>query len=272
MTPRLELIQMPATGESRKGPPLLFVHGAFSAAWCWQVHFMPWFNAQGYDCLALSLEGHGASSGHDYLAAISIQDYVANLGQTITGLKEKPVVIAHSMGGFVLQQYLETHTLPGAAFLASVSPLGLTASALRMLTYTPELLLALNRYQAKPAMEDTRTLDEMRALLLSDAASAENVLLLAKCSQQESQRAIMDMSMVNPLWQRRIHGTPALVLGADQDKIIAPADIEATAARLGVKAEILPALAHMLMLDAGWEDAARRIARWLKTLAAYPKS
>ncbi|MGL6071702.1 alpha/beta hydrolase, partial [Craterilacuibacter sp.] len=248
MTPRLELIQAPATGASRKGPPLLFIHGAFSAAWCWQAHFIPWFNAQGYDCLALSFEGHGASEGQHYLAAISIDDYVANLSHTIAGLQQEPVVIAHSMGGFVLQRHLERHTLPGAAFLASVSPLGLTASALRMLTYTPELLLALNRYQTKSAMADTRTLDEIRALLLSDEAGAENVLLLAKCSQQESQRAIMDMSMVNPLWQHRIHGVPALVLGAGQDKIITPADIEATAARLGVKAEILPTLAHMMML------------------------
>ncbi|MGL6071779.1 MAG: hypothetical protein ACRC1E_11080, partial [Craterilacuibacter sp.] len=70
----------------------------------------------------------------------------------------------------------------------------------------------------------------------------------------------------------RIHGVPALVLGAGQDKIITPADIEATAARLGVKAEILPTLAHMMMLDAHWEDAAARIARWLATLDVYPQS
>ncbi|MCL6262873.1 alpha/beta hydrolase [Craterilacuibacter sp. RT1T] len=267
MPAKLELLRSPASG-APKGPPLLFVHGAFSGAWCWQRHFMPWFNAQGYDCLALSLEGHAASEGQPYLAAISIQDYVDNLSRTIAALERAPVVIAHSMGGFVLQQYLTRHTLPGAAFLASVSPLGLTGSALNMLTYTPELLLALNRYQASPGPMADRFMAEIRALLFSDAASEEDVALLAQRSQQESQRAIMDMTLINPLWQRRLNGTPALVLGAGQDKIITPADIAASAARLGVNAEILPELAHMMMLDAGWESAAQRIARWLSTLAA----
>ncbi|RQW25362.1 alpha/beta hydrolase [Rhodobacteraceae bacterium CH30] len=266
MPAKLELLHSPASG-APKGPPLLFVHGAFSGAWCWQRHFMPWFNAQGYDCLALSLEGHASSEGKSYLAAISIQDYVDNLARTIAALECAPIVIAHSMGGFVLQQYLTRHTLPGAAFLASVSPLGLTASALNMLTYTPELLLALNRYQASPGPMADRYLAEIRALLFSDTAQEEDVALLAQRSQQESQRAIMDMTLVNPLWQRRLHGTPALVLGAGQDKIITFSDVASCATRLGVDAEILPELAHMMMLDAGWESVAQRIARWLATLA-----
>jgi non-heme chloroperoxidase len=33
-------------GNGRK-PPLLFVHGGYSDAWCWLPHFLPWFAARG---------------------------------------------------------------------------------------------------------------------------------------------------------------------------------------------------------------------------------
>jgi len=29
-------------------PPLLFVHGGYCDAWCWEPLFLPWFAAQGY--------------------------------------------------------------------------------------------------------------------------------------------------------------------------------------------------------------------------------
>ena len=30
------------------GPPLLFVHGGYCDAWCWEHYFLPWFAARGY--------------------------------------------------------------------------------------------------------------------------------------------------------------------------------------------------------------------------------
>ena len=44
-------------------PPLLFIHGGYCDAWCWEPYFLPWFAARGYPAHALSLRGHGASDG-----------------------------------------------------------------------------------------------------------------------------------------------------------------------------------------------------------------
>jgi len=263
MYPRLELIHEAAQGTERDAPPLLFVHGAFCAAWCWQAHFLPWFAKQGYDCWALSLEGHGASGGREYLAAISIDDYVRNLSAAVKRIKRTPIMIGHSMGGFVLQQYLTSHSLPAAAFLASVPPTGLASSSLRLLTQAPGLLLNLNLYQQgsyNPVQ------DELRDLLLSrDAPEATTALLAQRC-QQESQRAVMDMTLVNPMSIRPILPLPALVLGAAEDMLIAPQDVVATAERLDVNAEILPHMGHMMMLDTRWERTAERLLSWLEGL------
>jgi len=260
MQPRLELIHEAATGTARNAPPLLFVHGAFCAAWCWQENFLPWFARQGYDCWALSLEGHGDSDGRQYLAAISIDDYVRNLNVAV---KRSPIMIGHSMGGFVLQQYLIRHSLPAAAFLASVPPTGLASSSLRLLTQAPGLLLNLNLYQQgsyNPAQ------DELRDLLLSADAPASTTDLLVQRCQLESQRAVMDMTLVNPLSIAAIKPLPALVLGAAEDMLISPQDVVATAERLDVNAEILPHMGHMMMLDTRWERTAERLLQWLEQL------
>ncbi len=201
MHPRLELIHEAAQGTERDAPPLLFVHGAFCAAWCWQRTFLPWFARQGFDCWAISLEGHGDSDGHQYLSAISIDDYVRNLSAAVKRIKRTPIMIGHSMGGFVLQQYLTSHTLPAAAFLASVPPTGLASSSLRLLTQAPVLLLNLNLYQ-QGSYNPVES--ELRDLLLSHDAPAATTALLTQCCQQESQRAVMDMTLVNPLAIRPI--------------------------------------------------------------------
>ena len=42
-------------------PPLLFIHGGYVDARCWDAHFLPFFAARGYECHALDLGGHGQS-------------------------------------------------------------------------------------------------------------------------------------------------------------------------------------------------------------------
>ena len=57
-----------------KPTPLLFVHGAFTGAWCWDEHFLPFFAEAGYAAHAVSLSGHGRSRGRDRLDQLSIAD------------------------------------------------------------------------------------------------------------------------------------------------------------------------------------------------------
>jgi hypothetical protein len=57
-----------------------------------------------------------------------------------------------------------------------------------------------------------------------------------------------------------------MVMGAEGDRICTPDDVRATARHHGVTAQILPGLAHMMMLDRQWERPARTLAAWLETL------
>jgi non-heme chloroperoxidase len=163
----------------------------------------------------------------------------------------------------VIQQYLCHANLPGAAFLASAPPSGMATSTLRLMTQTPALFMKLNMYQHGHCDSDFM---ELRALLFSEDAPDDALEATITRCQTESQRAVMDMAMINPLAFREMHPVPALVLGAADDKLIAPSDVVATAQRLNVSAEILPRMGHMMMMDTRWEQTATRLLTWLEKL------
>ena len=99
----LELISRQPSGKTHR-TPLLFVHGAWHAAWCWDEHFLPYFAAHGYEAHAVSLRGHGSSPGPKRLSWVSTADYVADVAATVQQFAVPPVIIGHSMGGFVVQK------------------------------------------------------------------------------------------------------------------------------------------------------------------------
>lgn len=140
---KLELIsRTPPTGAH--ATPLLFVHGASHAAWCWDAHFLEFFAGAGFAAHALSLRGHGESEGRDRLRWTSIADYVDDVAAAAGRMPRPPVVIGHSMGGFVVQKYLERHEAPAGVLGAAVPPAGVFRTALRIAQRHPLALAKAN--------------------------------------------------------------------------------------------------------------------------------
>lgn len=259
MSDTLELIQRLPAGPARP-TPLLFVHGAYAGAWLWDRHYLPWFAAQGWSASALSLSGHGESPGLERLNSLSIADYVKDLARVIAAMPVAPVVIGHSMGGLVLQKYLEQANLPGAVLLCSVPPQGLLASTLNLMFARPNLLFDLNRIigGSEPRLETVR-----EALFHQPVSRA----VLHDCFmhfQPESMRAVWDMSGFDLPRPARMRRPPMLILGAEHDALIPPAQVLQTGQALEQPVEILPDYGHALMLEADWEPGAARIAGWLQ--------
>ena len=258
---RLEVVTSLPDGKVR-GRPLLFIHGAFTGAWCWQEHFLPFFAAAGYPAHALSLSGHGHSQGRDRLDSLGIADYVADVAEVVASLPEPPVLIGHSMGGFVVQKYLEQHGAPAVVLLCSVPPQGLAAAALGMLFSKPGLLLDLNRIMSGNVV----ALDALREALFAQPVSEGDLGRFYRWSQPESHRAIWDMSWFDLPRPDRMAKVPMRVFGAELDHLIPPSLVEQTARTYGVNAEILPGLGHGAMLERDWRHTAGRILDWLQEL------
>ena len=101
---------------------------------------------------------------------------------------------------------------------------------------------------------------------LEEEAARRYVALLGR----ESFRAILELSYLRPD-PARVRGTPLLVLGAERDYIVPPADVVRTAETYGAESRILPDIAHDLMLDTDWRRAADALLEWLTgTLEARP--
>ncbi len=257
--PGLEVLARAPAGTPRE-TPLLFIHGAYTGAWIWDEHFLPWFAEQGYTCYAMSLSGHGGSPGREYLDTFSLDHFVNDVVKVAGALSEPPVLIGHSMGGMVVQKYLERSNAAGAVLLSSVPPQGLGASALGLAFRKPSLMTDLNRLMAggKVAAES------LKEALFAQPVIDEDLQRYYHLSQPESFRAIWDMTLFNLPRPRKMAHPPMLVLGAEHDQLIPASMVEMTARTYGLEPEIFPNLGHGMMLEQDWLIVAERIRDWLQ--------
>jgi pimeloyl-ACP methyl ester carboxylesterase len=245
-----------------KPTPLLFIHGAYAAAWCWEDHFLPFFAKAGYAAHALSLSGHGGSPGRRHLDSFSIADYVSDVVKMVDSMPAPPVLIGHSMGGFVVQKYLEDHVAPGAVLMCAVPPQGLMSAAFGLMFSKPSLMKDMNNLMSG----GKSSIETLREALFAQEVSSDDLKRYYKNSQSESHRAIWDMSLFGMPRTSRIKRTPLLVQGAEFDHLIPASLVEMTAHSYGVEANIFPAMGHGMMLEKDWQKPAQQILDWLKEL------
>jgi hypothetical protein len=86
----LEMIDKGSCSEAHP-TPLLFVHGAWHAAWCWDEHFLDFFADKGYRGVALSLRGHGGSSASKPIRFVSLADYVEDVVTVAESMPTPPI-------------------------------------------------------------------------------------------------------------------------------------------------------------------------------------
>lgn len=242
--------------------PLLFVHGAWHGAWCWDEHFLDYFADKGYRTLALSLSGHSNSPASKALHALSVADYVNDVRYVANSLPTEPVVIGHSMGGFVVQKYLESHDAPAGVLLAATPPQGMLRSTSRVARRHPWLYAKSALTRKSLCLVGTPTL--AREAFFSPEMPEVRVAQYAARMQEESQRVFFDMLVLDLPRPKRVTA-PLLVLGAEHDVMSSPKEVRATARAYGTDAEIFPGMAHNMMLGAGWAAVAERIVEWLAT-------
>ncbi len=263
------IVRRPAKPTGR--PPLLFVHGAFGGAWIWERHFLPFFAERGFEAHALSLRGHGESGGWEQLPYARLRDYVDDLAQVAAAMPTPPVLVGHSMGGIVVQKYMQTHAMPAAVLMASVPPHGLIGTLCGIAFTNPRLFYELGMIQALgPWMADAGA---VRRALFSDDCPKEIIDAVLPRLQAESSMVMLDLVGLDlpPSTPSAAMKTPVLVLGARRDAFVFRGALEATAKTYRTRPEIFPDMAHAMMLEPGWRAVAERICGWLEqTLALEP--
>jgi pimeloyl-ACP methyl ester carboxylesterase len=252
-TLKLELIRQTPDAPSI-WPPVLFVHGGFHAAWCWEEHFLPYFAANGFDAVAVSLRGHGLSEGHSGLKNYRLADYVEDVETTAASLHPLPILIGHSIGAVIVEQYLQSRAASAAVLLCPTPTGPLPFEKLKWFLHFPwatfRMIATGNMIHALPSL---------RGLFFSPEVPAWQVEMYMCRMQNESTQVFTDISRLRRNTPSKT--LPTLVVTAQHDV----ASVRKT--RMLVKAfdaELATFPTHHdAMLDPNWQAVASCIVNWL---------
>lgn len=254
----------------RAGPqgaqPVVLVHGAWHGAWCWQGNYLDAFAQAGFATLAPDLRGHGAGADGRSMLRHRVRHYADDIEHVIAGLDRPPVVIGHSLGGFVVQHLMARGLgMRGVGLLASVPPGGALGAMLASIRHNPLGFTKANlKLSLYPLVEDP---DRAAALFLGGDLGAEAGHAFATRLQDESFTAFLDMLLL-ALPKRPARAYPVAVVGGARDSIISVASQKRMARRLGAQVcQILDA-PHNVMMGCTGAQSAKVFVDWAQDLPA----
>src|SRR5690242_19226459 len=85
-------------------PTFVLIHGAWFGSFAWKK-VVPQLEAKGYKVIAFDLPGYGTDQRPP--SAITLNDYVQKVVEVVKPLKEKVILVGHSMGGAIITQASE---------------------------------------------------------------------------------------------------------------------------------------------------------------------
>lgn len=238
---------------------IVFVHGAWHGKWCWEKYFVPYFQSKGYKTHVFDLPGHEHKGKIKGINKLSIDDYVQALKHEVEKLEEPPIIIAHSMGGLVLQKFLETESCQKAVLIAPVPPSGVFKTTLRFMPflYFYPALFGMNLYHL------VNNPSKARHAFFSDNLADE--LLNEYTDKLCSESFLAFLNMLFPSVKMGNHlKIRQLLLAAEKDTIFSVEQNEATAKKYNADFVLMKNMAHDIMLEPKWEEAADKINEWLK--------
>ncbi len=244
------MIQKRAASQPPRGV-IVLVHGLCQGSWCWDEGFLKFFSEEGYDCYAIDLHRKNENG-----QSASIDDYVCQLRGAVEEVGGDPILVGHSMGGFVVQKYLEKYACKKVILITPVPPQGALLPTLRVILRHPSELVHL------PTGNLRAVLSNRYSELFHPETDVAIVDKYRKQLVQESFRAFVGMCW-RRVRARRDQSVKMLVIGASHDGLMAKAEVVTTAQKHGADLEVMEGVGHNLMLEPGGEVAANKICVWL---------
>jgi pimeloyl-ACP methyl ester carboxylesterase len=284
-------------------PPIIFLHGSFHAAWCWQQNYIPYFVEKGFPCIALSWRGTGGTPAGENVTKVKISEHCEDFQGLLESIPSilgsqyqncRPIVVAHSMGGIYVMKYLEEQSekgkLPrtmfsGIASVCSVAPSGNGKSTMRVMwrsfkdAYRITVGFVLKRvntdasicrqcfFGGEPKVSEDGSVDNL-------GISDEDIARYQRYFERDSQAVldVMDLSKQLPSKQVDkqgrapfVHGLPpCLVVGAKDDFIVDDVAVMETAKYYGVDNPVYIDSPHDVMLTNKWKNGAEALCSWIE--------
>lgn len=252
------MLEVKGTDESSR-PPVLFVHGAWHGAWCWKP-LMDYLAKEGLTSYAFDLPGHGTRKSED-VVGLGIMDYVAQVESAIVELAPvKPILIGHSMGGLIVQKFLEKNEALASVLIAPCPAMGGSS------------WLPIKYFLHQPIAAITATLGRKTAIrskkmckrLFFDDIPSEKLEANFERLCLESSRAVRQMVIpFLKLKATKITSTPVAVAAAGRDYFFEFKRLQDWSEKYGYDFLPFPEAAHNLVSEPEKFDFGKTIYKWL---------
>jgi pimeloyl-ACP methyl ester carboxylesterase len=249
--------------ERRFATPILFQHGMWHGAWCWQ----PWqelLAEWGWESHAHSLPGHGRSPEQRPLRWCTLQYYYEFLNQEILRQERPTVLVGHSMGGALTQWYLKYgRPLPAAILVASWPSHDMLTRTLGETQWRLDPLgnlLCLATLSANPMV---RTPQRAAACFITEGALLSPAELHARLSPES---LLVILQYTSPLWQPAAPEairSPLLWIAGGADAVIPERVQRLSAHYYGAGYQVVSGAGHDVMLERSSAQSARSLHEWL---------
>ena len=259
--PTLEIVVARPNAPAR-GAPVLFVHGAFAGAWCWNETYLPAFAEDGRYAAAVSLRGHGNSEGHETVWSAGLADFVADLRLAIEAMPAPPILVAHSIGGLLAQLLLGQTVMRGLVLMGSLPPEGLALvgpwlawSALGIGWSTILATAAESGQVRMPSCPDLifgQGIEPANAQSYAALLGAGSLLTIAEAHVP---RFVIPAFAVE---------APVLVLNGSDDWLVDPLTALRTALYHGAEYRLVPQAGHFPMLGPAAVTGSNAVLEWLE--------
>lgn len=232
--------------EGRAGaPPILFLHGIGGSSDVWApqlAHF-----GRGWRALAWDMPGYGASAP---VAAPGFAAWAEALDRVVATLGAKPVIVGHSLGGMILQEWLVRRPEGArAAVLSATSPAFGGKEGDFQQRFLADRLgpLDAGRSMADLAPAIVAGLMAPRAPAAARAAAEAAMAAVPPDAYRAALQALVGFDRRAALAAIRV---PVLALAGAEDRTAPPAVMEKMAAKIpGATFRVLPGVGHLANLE-----------------------
>ena len=240
------------------GAPVLCLPGLFAGSWVFE-RLLPLIASRGHHASAISYRGHPPLATRRDIGRQSVADFAEDAADAARSL-DRPIVIAHSLGGLVALLLAQRRLIRAAVLLSPAPPSGinvLSAEILsRMVKYLPALLMS-RAYQPTGADADALVLNRVRE------SEREAIRLRFVPDSGRASREIALGKYHIPSDSIRI---PLLVVGSDDDRFIPLGVSRRIAERYSAPLHVAEGHGHFLLSEPGWERQAEVMLDWIDAL------
>lgn len=277
----MEVVQEVSEKPSAKAkPPVVFIHGSRHAAWSFRF-FQPYFAEKAFNSYAISWRGNGKSILRQQEGdttppkpfSFTVDQCVGDIEALLNHLElpQLPILIGHSLGGYIIQKWaLKNPDKYAALVLMTSTPPSGNSDLVRRVFFKRGILNSWRITRAFVTGALSTDLELCRNVLFSsketdnfDPAIEGDDVLRSYMPLFKNSIGRVDVRTLTPLVKpNNPSSRPVLSVGGSHDVIVDDVAVHELADFWSGDAIIIPDAPHNIMLYSGWRTAADTILNW----------